>query len=52
MTALLLLTGPSAGRRYEVVTEVTIGRSPSCEIQVDDDKVSRRHACVFLRDEL
>jgi DNA-binding NtrC family response regulator len=50
MPALLLLTGPSAGRRYEVATEVTIGRSPSCEIQINDDKVSRRHARVFLRE--
>lgn len=48
MPALLLLSGPSAGRRYEVVSEVSIGRSPSCEIQLDDDKVSRRHAHVFL----
>jgi len=48
MPALLLLTGPSAGRRYEVVSELTIGRSPSCEIQLEDDKVSRRHAHVFL----
>jgi DNA-binding NtrC family response regulator/pSer/pThr/pTyr-binding forkhead associated (FHA) protein len=50
MPALLLLTGPSAGRRYEVASEVTIGRSPSCEIQVEDDKVSRRHAHIFVRD--
>ncbi|WP_224362304.1 sigma-54-dependent Fis family transcriptional regulator [Hyalangium versicolor] len=49
MPALLLLSGPSAGRRYEVATEVTIGRSPSCEIPIDDDKVSRRHARVFVR---
>ncbi|WP_224248904.1 sigma-54-dependent Fis family transcriptional regulator [Hyalangium gracile] len=49
MPALLLLTGPSAGRRYEVVSEVTIGRSPSCEIQIEDDKVSRRHARIFVR---
>jgi DNA-binding NtrC family response regulator len=50
MPALLLLTGPSAGRRHEVVSEVTIGRSPSCEIQLDDDKVSRRHARVFMKE--
>ncbi|MDY7230645.1 sigma 54-interacting transcriptional regulator [Hyalangium rubrum] len=49
MPALLLLSGPSSGRRFEVVSEVTLGRSPSCEIQLDDDKVSRRHARVFLR---
>ena len=48
MPAMLLLTGPSAGRRFEVVTEVTIGRSPSCEIQIDDDKVSRRHARIVI----
>lgn len=50
MPALLLLTGPSAGRRCEVVTEATIGRSPSCEIQVDDDQMSRKHARFFLRE--
>ncbi len=50
MPALLLLTGPSAGRRCEVVTEVTIGRSPSCEIQINDDKASRRHARLFVRE--
>ncbi|MBN1209105.1 MAG: sigma 54-interacting transcriptional regulator [Myxococcaceae bacterium] len=50
MPALLLLTGVSAGRRYEVATELTIGRSPSCELQIEDDKVSRRHARIFLRE--
>jgi DNA-binding NtrC family response regulator len=50
MPALLLITGVSVGRRYEVVTEITIGRSPSCEIQIDDDKVSRKHARIFLKE--
>jgi DNA-binding NtrC family response regulator len=50
MPALLLLTGPSAGRRYEVLKEATIGRSPSCEIPLEDDLVSRRHAQITLRD--
>ncbi len=50
MPALLLLTGPSAGRRYKVGSGVSIGRSPSCEIQLEDDKVSRKHAHVFVRD--
>ncbi|WP_257460199.1 sigma-54-dependent Fis family transcriptional regulator [Archangium lipolyticum] len=45
MPALLLLSGPSAGLRYEVVAEATIGRSPSCEIPLpEDDQMSRRHA--------
>ncbi|RKG95147.1 FHA domain-containing protein [Corallococcus sp. CA053C] len=48
MPALLLLTGPSAGRRYEVVTQLTLGRSPSCDIPLEDDQVSRRHAQLFL----
>ena len=48
MPSLLLLTGPSAGRRYEVRGEAVIGRSPSCEIPLDDAKVSRRHARVYL----
>jgi len=50
MPSLLLLTGPSAGRRYEFREEATIGRSPSCEIPLDDAKVSRRHARVYLAD--
>ncbi|MDQ3265250.1 MAG: FHA domain-containing protein, partial [Myxococcota bacterium] len=50
MPSLLLLTGPSAGRRYELREEATIGRSPSCEIPLEDVKVSRRHARVFLQD--
>ncbi|WP_164021747.1 sigma-54-dependent Fis family transcriptional regulator [Pyxidicoccus trucidator] len=50
MPALLLLTGPSAGRRYEVLTEATIGRSPSCEIPLEDDQVSRRHALITLHE--
>ncbi|QRO01667.1 sigma 54-interacting transcriptional regulator [Archangium violaceum] len=45
MPALLLLSGPAAGLRYEVLAEATIGRSPSCEIPLpEDDQVSRRHA--------
>ena len=43
MAALLLLTGPQAGRRHEVQGEVFIGRSPSCTIALEDAKVSRRH---------
>src|SRR4051794_11091634 len=49
MPALLLLTGPSQGQRVELATELTLGRSPSCDIPLEDPKVSRRHARVFLR---
>jgi DNA-binding NtrC family response regulator/pSer/pThr/pTyr-binding forkhead associated (FHA) protein len=50
MPALLLLSGPSAGLRHEIVNEVTLGRSPSCEIPLEDSKVSRRHAKVVFAD--
>lgn len=48
MPALSLLTGPLAGLRHDLATEATLGRSPSCEIPLDDAKVSRRHAQVAL----
>jgi DNA-binding NtrC family response regulator/pSer/pThr/pTyr-binding forkhead associated (FHA) protein len=50
MTALLLLTGPQAGRRHELTGEVIIGRSPSCTIALEDAKVSRRHVRLVLED--
>ncbi|MEN9799765.1 MAG: hypothetical protein RL653_3462 [Pseudomonadota bacterium] len=46
MPVLLLLTGPSAGKRHELSQDVTLGRSPSCDIPLEDQKVSRRHARV------
>jgi pSer/pThr/pTyr-binding forkhead associated (FHA) protein len=48
VAALLLLTGPQAGRRHEVTGEVIIGRSPSCTISLEDAKVSRRHVRLAL----
>ncbi|MFZ5443688.1 MAG: sigma-54-dependent Fis family transcriptional regulator [Myxococcota bacterium] len=50
MAALLLLTGPQAGRRHEVQGEVFIGRSPSCTISLEDAKVSRRHVRLLVED--
>ncbi|MBF5041013.1 FHA domain-containing protein [Aggregicoccus sp. 17bor-14] len=47
MPSLLLLTGPSAGLRIELTEQLTLGRSPSCEVSLEDDKVSRRHARIF-----
>lgn len=46
MTALVFVSGPSAGLRHEIVRDVTLGRSPACEIPLDDDQVSRQHARV------
>ncbi len=48
MAVLLLLTGPLAGTRHEVSGEVTLGRSPSCTISLDDAKVSRRHVRILI----
>jgi DNA-binding NtrC family response regulator/pSer/pThr/pTyr-binding forkhead associated (FHA) protein len=50
MAALLLLTGPQAGRRHVVTGEVIIGRSPSCTIALEDAKVSRRHVRLVVED--
>ncbi|MCP3101587.1 FHA domain-containing protein [Myxococcus sp. K15C18031901] len=50
MPALLLLTGPSAGRRYEIHAEMAIGRSPSCDIPLRDDQVSRKHAQLSVQE--
>jgi DNA-binding NtrC family response regulator len=49
MPALLLLTGPSSGLRYEIQNEVVLGRSSHCEVPLEDGKVSRRHARVELK---
>ncbi|MBI2377469.1 MAG: FHA domain-containing protein [Deltaproteobacteria bacterium] len=48
-TTLRVMSGPDEGRRYEVreeQTEVVIGRSPECEITIDDQNASRRHGLV------
>ena len=44
---LVAQQGPLEGQRWYVSTELTIGRSPECAIQIDDRQVSRIHARVF-----
>jgi diguanylate cyclase (GGDEF)-like protein len=40
--------GPDMGKRFPLQrTEVVLGRGSDCDIQVDRDSVSRRHARVF-----
>lgn len=40
--------GPNIGKRWSLTNdEVVIGRGSDCDIQVDRDSVSRRHARVF-----
>jgi DNA-binding protein Fis len=48
MPALSLLTGPAAGLKHTLAAEATMGRSPSCEVPLDDPKASRRHAQVIV----
>jgi len=48
MAALVFISGPSLGLRREITDALTIGRSASCEIALDDDKVSRQHARIEL----
>jgi diguanylate cyclase (GGDEF)-like protein len=40
-------TGPGMGRRYPLGNaRVVIGRESDCDIPIDDQSVSRRHACI------
>jgi diguanylate cyclase (GGDEF)-like protein len=40
-------TGPGMGRRYPLGnTRIVIGRESDCDIAIDDQSVSRRHACI------
>jgi hypothetical protein len=46
-------SGPQAGREIELHHDVvTIGRAASCQILIDDDFASRRHAQIVRRDDV
>jgi two-component system, cell cycle response regulator len=48
---LIYPPGPDMGRRFPLDRpEFVLGRGTDCDIQVDRDSVSRRHARVFLKD--
>lgn len=50
--ALRIMNGPDEGKRYELAEdahEIVLGRSPECDITLDDQNVSRRH-CLIKRD--
>jgi diguanylate cyclase (GGDEF)-like protein len=48
---LIYPPGPDMGRRFPLDRpEFVLGRGTDCDIQVDRDSVSRRHAKVFARD--
>lgn len=49
--SLRIMNGADEGRRYELAedaAEVVIGRSPDCEITLEDHNISRRH-CLIKR---
>ncbi|MGI5864812.1 MAG: diguanylate cyclase [Myxococcales bacterium] len=46
-SALVVIHGDDLGRKFDLEREVTvIGRSSSCDIQVDQDSISRQHARI------
>ena len=49
--SLRIMNGPSEGRRFQLAddaAEVVIGRSPDCDITLEDHNISRRH-CLIKR---
>jgi diguanylate cyclase (GGDEF)-like protein len=45
---LIYPPGPDMGRRWELGSdEIVVGRGSDCDIQIDRDSVSRRHARIF-----
>lgn len=47
-SALVVLQGPTGGRAHQLGTApVTMGRSPECDVPLEDDYASGRHARLF-----
>ena len=45
---LIYPPGPDMGRRWPLGgTEIVVGRGSDCDVQIDRDSVSRRHARIF-----
>jgi two-component system cell cycle response regulator len=50
---LVVLHGPLLGKAFTIEqSALTIGRSSQCDIQIEDDNVSRKHAEINFRDGL
>jgi pSer/pThr/pTyr-binding forkhead associated (FHA) protein len=47
MLRLGAISGPHAGRTITVFERLTVGRAVSCELRLDDPKVSRLHATLM-----
>lgn len=50
-SVLIAQQGPLDGRRWNIQSEMTIGRAPECDIQIPDRQVSRVHARILLNDD-
>jgi len=44
MATLVAMSGPVMGGRYELAGALVVGRSPGCDLVLEDGRVSRRHA--------
>ena len=47
---LILLSGPQAGRKYPVGESMTLGRGSQATVFLEDKRMSRLHARVYLAD--
>lgn len=45
---LIAQQGPLEGQRWSVISDMTIGRDPECEILISDRQVSRQHARITV----
>jgi len=43
-------SGPFAGRELSLRSVTVIGRGEDCDLRLVDEKVSRKHACIEMRD--
>ncbi|HPB29862.1 MAG TPA: sigma 54-interacting transcriptional regulator [Candidatus Sumerlaeota bacterium] len=44
MSSILIIRGPRAGARLDLGTRCTLGRAPSCDVELPDSEASRVHA--------
>jgi len=47
-----VLTGSASGKMFKLRGAMTVGRSPTCEIRLEDDGISRQHAVVRCEGDL